>query len=68
MSKAHWCHDCKGTGKIVKTERRILHGKEKLFDFRVDCPGLLVDQFDTKRMPIAGQDRAAGETKEQTDD
>ena len=59
--KKHWCRDCKGTGKILKTERRKIHGVEKLYDFTVDCPGMIADQFDTRRLATGGQDRAAGD-------
>lgn len=64
MSKSHWCRDCKGTGKIIKTETRLVHGKKKDYQFRVDCPGMLMDQFDTRRMAIGGQDAAAGEKED----
>ena len=60
--KKHWCRDCKGSGRIVKTERRRVHGKEKLYDFTVECPGLIAEQFDTRRLE-SGQDRAAGDGK-----
>lgn len=61
--KAHWCRDCKGTGKIVRTETRTVHGVKKNYEFRVDCPGALAEQFDTRRLGAGGQDRASGEGK-----
>ena len=67
VTKPHWCHSCKGAGKILTSQTRILHGVKKTYDVLVDCPGLLVDQFETRNMPISGQDRAAGEGKEQDD-
>lgn len=61
MKPKHWCSACKGTGKIVREETRIIRGQKRNYAFAVDCPGLLAQQFDTGKLPIGGQDRAAGE-------
>lgn len=59
--KKHWCRSCKGTGKIVREEVRIIRGVKKPYAFAVQCPGLIAEQFDTRRLATGGQDRAAGE-------
>lgn len=58
--KKHWCKSCRGTGKIVREEFRIIRGVKKPYAFAVDCPGKLAEQIDAQRP--AGQDRATGET------
>lgn len=63
MSRKHWCPTCKGRG-IEKTELRLVHGKKRPYTFRVACPGELADKMGTQNIPMAGQDRAAGEAKE----
>lgn len=59
----HYCASCRGTGKVERTERRKVHGKEKLYTFAVTCPGILVERV--KDAPLSAQDRAAGEREAQ---
>lgn len=61
--KPHWCRDCKGTGRVSQIGTRIILGQKKNYTFAVDCPAMLMEQIDTTKLPISGQDRAAGEEK-----
>jgi hypothetical protein len=50
----HYRPDCKGTGKIRSTRVRLFGSKKRPVESSVTCPGLLAEQFKTKRIPIRG--------------
>jgi len=55
----HSCESCRGTGKVVCQRTREIRGVKHTREFRVDCPGKLLDAF-LRRSP----DPSRGSRKE----